>query len=413
MANNICIYFSDTGGGHRSAAEAIEAALETLVAAADYSPGIHVVKDNIAEKTNALNRGFVELYNQIMRHCQPLMKYYWRFIHTLQPERGLNIAITERFHMELLQRDEPSVVVSVHPMINEFLAHALGKLGLAGKVKFLVVITDPSEILWRPWACTRADLIIAPNQVVKNRLVEFGVDADRVAVLGMPIHQDFLKPPSIPRSEFLNHLGLKPDVLTICVNAGWAGTGNMLKIYEALSKVNRPIQAIFLCGRNPGLYQEAMAAAANSRVATAVLPFHDCMPDLMAAVDIMVTKAGGLTTYQALARRLALVFDSITEPMPQEGRTIEILVEQKLAQQVKSARDIIDIVESFEPVAERESANLTSNYQIDLTDGAIFEIARTILEYNAPPIILSRAKKEHELCDLRAKSTASQAAGET
>jgi len=190
----------------------------------------------------------------------------------------------------------------------------------------------------------------------------------------------------------------------------------MLKIYRELSRVGRPLQAIFLCGHNTDLYEQAMAAAAESDVPTAVLPFHDCMSDLMASVDLMVTKAGGLTTYQALARRLPLVFDVITQPMPQERGTIDMLVDHNLAGSVRQPEDIIDIIELFEPQADRLQSKLPSVYEFDLTDTGIFEIAKQILGYCAPPIVLtdvSQSEAEVAPCDSQPKSTANQAAGET
>jgi UDP-N-acetylglucosamine:LPS N-acetylglucosamine transferase len=205
----------------------------------------------------------------------------------------------------------------------------------------------------------------------------------------MPVHPDFFRAPSICRRAFLNHLGLSPELLTVCITAGWAGGGNMLKIYQALSKVKRPIQTIFLCGHNQSLYEKAMELAAESDVPTAVLPFHDCMPDLMSAVDMMITKAGGLTTYQAVARRLPLAFDVLTEPMPQEKGTISMLVEEKVASAIHEPEDIIAIVDSLEVVAERATHPLPTNHQLNLTDTGVFQMAKCILDMIYPPVVIT------------------------
>ena len=392
MNHNVCIYFSDTGGGHRSAAEALEAGIRTLVDESVEKPEITIIKDSIAEKTHPINRRFVELYNYLLRHHQPLMKYYYWFLHLVRPESGFNYALSAKYLKMLLQRDKPSVVVSAHPMISHVLAHAMKQIGIKDRVKLVVVVTDPNADLWKAWACPDADMIVAPNDLAKERLVAWGVAEDKVQTLGMPVHPDFLRAPSIGRRAFLNHLGLSPDLLTICINAGWAGGGNMLKIYQALSKVKRPIQAIFLCGHNQLLYEKAMELAAESDVPTAVLPFHDCMPDLMSAVDMMITKAGGLTTYQAVARRLPLAFDVLTEPMPQEKGTISMLVEQKVASAIHEPEDIIAIVDSLEVVAERATHPLPTNHQLNLTDSGVYEMSKRILEMIIPPVVITPAE---------------------
>ena len=72
----------------------------------------------------------------------------------------------------------------------------------------------------------------------------------------------------------------------------------------------------------------------------------------MNAVDLMVTKAGGLTTFEAIARRLPMAIDIITEPMPQEAGTIKILLEASkkthLAHVIRRPEDIIKIIELSE-----------------------------------------------------------------
>ena len=224
---------------------------------------------------------------------------------------------------------------------------------------------------------------MVPNELGKKQLNEWGVPKDRIKIVGMPVNSDFVKPPTVGPEEFRNHLGLSKDRLTVCINAGWAGGGNMLAIYKELAGVHRQIQAIFLCGHNKDLYERARKEAKNSPIPTAVLPFHDRMADLMAAVDLMVTKAGGLTTFEAIARKLPMAIDMITKPMPQEAGTVQILVDQKLAAAVERPSDIVDIVERLQPVEDRNSVKLPSAYSLDRVD-AVYDIARTVLKMCKP-----------------------------
>lgn len=412
MQQNVCIYFSDTGGGHRSAADAIEAAMLEALRKADESANVTIIKDTVAEKSHPLNRFFVEMYNYLLRHQQPLMKYYYWLLHVLRPESGLNLALTQKYFANLFTSNTPNVVVSVHPMTSHCTAHGLKITGLKKSVKLIVVVTDPNADLWRAWACPDADLIIAPNDIVKNKLIEWGIEPDKVEVLGMPVHPDFIAAPTISREDFLSHLGLAPQTLTVCINAGWAGGGNMLKIYRALSAVKRPIQCVVLCGHNSALYENAMAAAAESEIPTAVLPFHDRMSDLMASVDLMVTKGGGLTTFQAIARRLPIIFDGLTEPMPQERGTVEMLTSQNIARTINVPQEIVDIIESFEHCPDRSNVKLPDAYNLPLTDSAPRNIAERVLAACAPPVILQPEPKEGTInaaivSDLRARKSSS------
>jgi UDP-N-acetylglucosamine:LPS N-acetylglucosamine transferase len=272
---------------------------------------------------------------------------------------------------------QPDVIVSLHPMSNHYLARALKDAGLRG-TRLIEIVTDPNENLWRGWACAEADLIIVPNLAAKNKLLEWGIPDYKLEVVGMPIHPNFLKPPACDREKFLTHLGLDPKIFTLCINAGWAGGGNMTAIYKALQQAKKKIQVIFLCGNHAKLYKKIFQQAVYSKIPTRVLPYHDNMSELMNAVDLMVTKAGGLTTFEAIARRLPMAIDVITEPMPQEAGTIDILLEAHLAQVIKKPDDILKIIENTDLRANNPMNNLPTYQNLDSTE-AVYDIASILI----------------------------------
>lgn len=375
----IALMFSDTGGGHRSATEAIEAAIRQVVAEEGADREVELTVDNIVEKTHVINRAFVQFYNYLLRHHQSAMKYYYWFIETFKPnDSELGWQITRDYLNAQVASIAPDVLVSVHPMTNQYLAKSLRETGLLGKTKLVTVVTDPNGDFWSGWACPQADLSIVPNDLAKGRLIELGVDPGKIAVMGMPIHPDFRNPPSMSPEQFRHHLGLSRELPTICINAGWAGGGNMMAVYKALESVKRQVQVIFLCGHNQKLYEKLKRAARLSPIPTAVLPFHDSMSDVMASCDLMVTKAGGLTSYEAIARRLPMAIDMITVPMPQELGTARILCKQELAFALEKPEDILGIVEKLKLRSDGEPAPLPEAHQLNLVD-ASFNIARKLL----------------------------------
>lgn len=379
MFENICILFSDTGGGHRSAVDALTAAIREVAAAAPTHQIVQITSENIVERTHPVNRHFVQLYNYLLRHHQPLMKFYYQLLHFLKPnESQFAYRLSKDYLCAWLRHQAPSVVVSVHPMTNHYIAQAMRDIGLKDHTRFITVITDPNAALWRGWACSDTDIFIAPNEIVFKKLVEWGMPPERIAVIGMPVHPDFIKEPSVDRATFLSHLGLAPDALTVCINAGWAGGGNMLSVLRSLRETSRPLQVIFLCGHNNNLYEQAVDMAADLPFSISVLPFHDRMSDLMKACDLMVTKAGGLTTFQAVASRLPLVIDCITEPMPQERGTVDLLADGGLAQRMNHPTDIIDIVAAASIITDRHHA-LPTVHNLNSAE-AVYEIARLILQ---------------------------------
>jgi UDP-N-acetylglucosamine:LPS N-acetylglucosamine transferase len=379
----ISLFFSDTGGGHRSAVEAIQTAIEQICSERGTEKPVKVVSDNSCEKSHPINRWFVQFYNYLLRHNQPLMKYYYAFVEYVKPDESeLGWRLTSPYLEKTIRAFDPDLVVSVHPMCNQHLARCLKETGLGAKAKLVTVVTDPNGDFWSGWACKGSDLTVAPNDLSKKRLMDLGVDESKIVVLGMPVHPDFRNPPTYSKEEFRHNLGLKRDLPTICINAGWAGGGNMMDIYKALRKVVRPVQVIFLCGHNQELYATMKREARLSPIPTAVLPFHDRLADVMASSDLMVTKAGGLTTFEAIARRLPMAIDSITAPMPQELGTTKILVQEGLGQRINTPADIVAIAENMVLREEYAARPLSTAHQLDRVD-AVFEIAETILKMAA------------------------------
>jgi len=187
----ILIIYSDTGGGHRCAAEAIKAAIEEIDLTRPDLCNVKVVAEIIIESSNVLNRAFVEFYNYLLRHHQGWVKYYISWIECFKPNNnwlGYKLCCTA-VKTSLLKID-PVVVISVHPMVNHYTARALCELGLRKQSKFVIVVTDPNAELWSGWACPDADLTIVPNDLARDSLIKLGIEKSHIRTVGMPIEPE-------------------------------------------------------------------------------------------------------------------------------------------------------------------------------------------------------------------------------
>lgn len=377
----VYLFFSNSGGGHHSATIAICAALDEILASQGLTGMVNISTDTVVEKSHPINRAFVAFYNYLLRNNQSAVKHYFKFIHFMKPnDSALGYQLTGPYLKEIISQARPKVIVAVHPMINQYLPRVISECGLAGVSKLITVVTDPNDRFWRGWACPDGDLTVVPNKLAKERLLSWGVPEHKLKVVGMPIHPQFTRPASVSKEQLLLNLGLNPDLPTICINAGWAGGGNMVAIYRALKNVKRPLQAVFLCGHNQVLYERVSELSTSLAFRTVVMPFYECMSELMNAVDLMVTKAGGLTSFEAIARRLPMAIDLITEPMPQEAGNVDILLSANLAKPIRKPADIVEMVESIDMDENRYAKPLPDIYDLNKT-GAAAEIAKIILEY--------------------------------
>jgi UDP-N-acetylglucosamine:LPS N-acetylglucosamine transferase len=337
------IITSETGGGHASAASAIADGLRRFAA-----PECLVNIARAIEESHLLAEKLTEFYNYLLRHHQHLMKYYYWAIERFRPnESSLFYRMTSRYVRQLFEKYCPQVVVSVHPMTQHFLGRMLRELGLLDRIPLVTVVTDPCYGFWRGWACEEVSLYLVATEDARRQLIDYGVAGEKIKICGIPIHPKFQYQTQADKHATRAELGLDPEKFTVFINAGWAGGGNIPRIYEEMVERGEQIkdsQAIFLAGRNHELRQRIDAVARRAPFPTKVIGYTNVMEKLMNAADVMVSKLGGLTTFEALASRLPIIADTTTPPMPQESQTGRLISRHNAGLLLERASDIAPII---------------------------------------------------------------------
>ena len=337
----ILIISSDTGGGHRSAAVAIAAGLQKFFAGNSYA--VRVVR--AIEESHSVSAKLVNVYNWVLRHRQHWMKYLYWAVNRFRPEtREFFYRRSVGYVHELFERWCPHVVVSVHPLTQHAIGRVLRELKLADKIPLVTVVTDPCYGFWRGWACDDVRLYLVASEEARQQLIDYGVNPERIKISGMPVHPKFDLPDEFTAQAARNALGLDPQKFTVFVNAGWVGGGNIPEIFRELVRSDLDVQAIFLAGNNPELHAEAETIAARAKFPVKVIGYSEHVEQLMQAANVMISKLGGLTTFEALACRVPIIADATTEPMPQEAGAATMLAERGAGVLLKRANDIVPAV---------------------------------------------------------------------
>jgi len=337
------IITSETGGGHASAASAIADGLRRFAA-----PECLVNIVRAIEESHRLAEKLAEFYNYLLRNHQHLMKYYyWAIEHFRPNESSLFYRMTSRYVRQMFEKYCPQVVVSVHPMTQHFLGRMLRELGLLDRIPLVTVVTDPCYGFWRGWACEEVSLYLVATEDARRQLIDYGVPGEKIKICGIPIHPKFQFETQADKQATRAELGLDPEKFTVFINAGWAGGGNIPRIFEEMVERGEQIkdtQAIFLAGRNHELRQRIDAVARRAPFPTKVIGYTNYMEKLMNAADVMVSKLGGLTTFEALASRLPIIADTTTPPMPQESQTGRLISRHNAGLLLERASDIAPII---------------------------------------------------------------------
>jgi UDP-N-acetylglucosamine:LPS N-acetylglucosamine transferase len=340
----ILIISSDTGGGHRSAAQAIAEGAQKFWKGE--SIAVRIIK--AVEESHHITEKLVGVYNWVLKNRQHWMKYLYWVMNKVRPETR------EFFHKRCIgyvrQQFEkwcPHVVVSVHPLTQHIFARILKELNLAGQIPLVTVVTDPCYGFWKGWACSDVSLYLVANEDARRQLVDYGIAPEKIKISGMPIHPKFHELNEKDAQQARKAFGLNPDKFTVFVNAGWVGGGNIPQIFRELVRGDLDVQAIFLAGKNEDLRREAEEIAKTAKFPVKVIGYSDEIEKLMQSANVMISKLGGLTTYEAMACHLPIIADATTQPMPQEAGTVKLIARRGAGILLEKTTDIVPTIQSL------------------------------------------------------------------
>ncbi len=340
----VLIISSDTGGGHRSAAQAIADGLEKFWKGE--SAAVRVIK--AVEDSHHITEKLVRFYNWVLRNKQHWMKYVYWAVNKLRPEtRDFFHKRCGGYIHSVFEKWCPHIVVSVHPLTQHAFARVLKELNLTRQIPLVTVVTDPCYGFWKGWACDEVSLYLVANDDARQQLIDYGIAPDKIKISGMPVDPKFCEADERQAQKARLAYGLDPDKFTVFVNAGWIGGGNIPQIFRELVRGELDVQAIFLAGKNEELRLEAEQLALTAKFPVKVIGYSDEIEKLMQSANIMVSKLGGLTTFEALACRLPIIADATTPPMPQEAGTVSMIEKRGAGVLLRRSKDIVPTIRNL------------------------------------------------------------------
>ncbi len=313
----LLVLYCSAGGGHQRVGEAIAQEWKARTG------GRAEILNYFARFVNPLFDAVTTFcYFQAVQYAPKVCGRFYDLMGRIHPDsrfrRAINRTGMRRFE-RYLARERPDVVCCVHWTF----AGTMSDLRGQGRtpVPCLTVITD--YVSHAEWLHPHVDRYCVPHALMRDGLLAHGIPPERIAVSGIPIRRQFQQPHD--RDAVRTRLGLVPGVPVVLVMAGaFAMLGSVDDLVQVLARFPRPVQALVVCGHAPRLADRVRAAAASSRHRFHVFGYVDNVAELMAASDLLITKAGGVTVSEALAMHLPmLVYGSIPG---QEDSNTEFLV---------------------------------------------------------------------------------------
>jgi len=297
---HIVFYFSDTGGGHRSAAEAIIEALQLEFKNKLTTEMIDFFKDYAPRPFNRVG----DMYPYMVKAPQ-LWSASFRATDGRAQARAITTSMwpVARQAARALVRSHPAdLIVTVHAFANTFALKALG----SNRPPFITVVTDmvTTHALWYD---KRSDLILVPTDKARKRAIKYHMMEEKVNVVGMPVADRYCKPAK-RKTPLRKKLGWPTDKPIVLLVGGGDGMGPLAKTAFEIDASGLDLCLVIVCGRNQKLKDKLDSY--NWDNPAFIYGFTRDMPDFMRASDFIVTKAGPGTIAEALNAELPIILYS-------------------------------------------------------------------------------------------------------
>ncbi len=350
------------GEGHNSTAKAMKNEFESRGVECEILDTINYVSPVIAtfiaegyllitEKAkNAYKLGY-----ELAEKRKNILKDY-------SPMELLNMIFTDELRA-VFQGDTFDAVVFTHPFAGMVLSLMKKKYSLS-----LYTVGILTDFTFHPYweNCTRNDFVVIPDRLLKFQGLRKGFHERQLLPLGIPINPKFSV--KLSKAEARRELGLDfgEEKKLILVMGGSMGYGNIAETVKRIDtlEMEQDFHMYVVCGNNEEAKKEVSSLVGTLRHDITVAGFVNYVSILMDAADCIVTKPGGLTTSESMAKGLPMV---IVNPIPgQEQRNTDFLVNNGAAVSASKAC----------PIEECLYALLTSDARLNAMVQCVGELAK-------------------------------------
>ena len=329
MQKKVLIMSASTGGGHNRAARAIKEELTNKSI-----DGI-TIDCEIIDSLKIVNGTMDKLISRGYEKSAKYTPKAWGGVYKLTESNLISrnefkdnplTSLISRKLKKLIEVKKPDLIIGTHPFPMIALS-TLKKHSQLSKNNELSTFTESFHKYYQnldipplitvltdytthsAYIQNEIDYYIAGHEYVKELLIEDGIEAEKIKPYGIPVEKSFLTNRS--RETVLSELNLDPNKFTVLLMGGSFGAGSIKDTLSELISIDRDFQIIVITGRNKSLKEKLeknlMSHERSIDKNICVLGFTDKMNDLLSAVDILVSKPGGLTTTESLLKEVPMI----------------------------------------------------------------------------------------------------------
>jgi len=316
----VLILSVSAGAGHVRAAQALEAA-----AKAAHPPIAATHVDLLTLVPKEFKKLYGEQYIKLVEKSPQL--WSWLYSKTDRASRDSIVGKLKRAAERLntrqlwaeIERVAPDAILCTHFLPAELLSRARARKRKTPPLWVQVTDFDVHAL----WVHPHVDRYCVASDEVAFRLADRGVPREKISVTGIPVMPQFSA--ALDRTTCAAELGVDAKKFTVLMMAGGAGVGSLDELAARLLSLPVELQLIALAGRNAALLRKLQALARKHPGKLFPLGFTTTVERVMTAADLVVTKPGGLSVSECLAKRRPML---LVSPIPgQEERNADYLLE--------------------------------------------------------------------------------------
>jgi 1,2-diacylglycerol 3-beta-galactosyltransferase len=332
----IHLLFFDAGGGHRSAATALQAS------AAASHPDWQTELVNIGKLLEPLDffHKYVgiageDIYNKILQHGLTLGAV--GMLRATQNIVRLNRRGIRKLMAEYWQKTRPDLVVSLIPNFNLPLFQALAIA--CPDTPYMTVMTDIADFPPHFWMEKQAQYVVCGSKRAVAQARDGYEPFQIFEASGMILQPRFYDQAPVNVQEERRRLGLRADLATAMVLFGGHGAAVMEDIYEKLQRSRLPVQGIFICGKNERLAKDL--AKRKGTMPIHVEGFTREIPYYMQLSDFLIGKPGPGSISEAIHMNLPVIVQRNAWTLPQERYNTDWVEENQVGIVVRGFREVV------------------------------------------------------------------------
>jgi 1,2-diacylglycerol 3-beta-galactosyltransferase len=238
-------------------------------------------------------------------------------------------------------------------------------------VPFFVVVTDLAHV-HHVWFQPGPDKFFVATEEARREAVLSDVPPKDVLVTGLPVDPRIMHEKR-SKSALRQSLGWNPGLLTVLA----VGSQRVKDLFEKLEVINTfdvPLQLVIVAGGNDVLFQTARAARWN--IPAYCYNYVRNLPQMLHAADVLITKAGGLITSEALACGLPIIF---TEALPgQETGNVKYVCEHSAGVMAKTTAELKETLSGWIKDDQTGLAQFVQNAKALGKPAAAYKIASEV-----------------------------------